>query len=190
MIDFVVLVRNACLENGIELLLSHGDVVYMPRKGVPVAGYFDERGKVLAVAAGRSDWLQILAHEFSHLQQYVEGLFLIDGIDPYDELEDWYCGKDLPLDHVAKCIDFAMACEHDAERRTVGLLCQYGMSSNDIKEYIRDANGYVLRHLYAKKHRKWPNTPEWGESLSNEEITSLKEVTLTRTLERLIKEAQ
>jgi len=161
----------------------------MPRKGVAVAGYFDEKARILAVGAGRSDWIEILAHEFAHLEQYVAGEFLIVGPDPYDDLEDWYVGKDLPQERLDECFALAMACEHDAERRAVGTLSRWGLC-HDIKDYIRNANAYVLKHLYAKRHRHWPVSPEWGEHLSNEEITPLDEVVLTRSLERLIKSAQ
>lgn len=186
---FLNLVQDACARLQIELVLSPDEVVYLPRKGVAVAGYFDEKARVLAVGGGRSDWVEILAHEFAHLQQFIDGEFLIVGDDPYDDLEDWYSGKDLPAERVAECIGFAMSCEHDAERRAVGTLSRYGLCT-DIKSYIREANGYVLRHLYAKKYRRWPTSPEWGEHLPNETIVPLDEVVLTRGLEKLIKAAQ
>lgn len=188
-LDFVDLVKTTCLATDIEVHLVVAEEVYMPRNGVGVAGYFDDRTRVLAAAVGRIDWPEILAHEFSHVLQYQDGLFRVEEDSPYDDLEDWYAGVDLPPERVRECIQFAMACEHDAERRTIGMLCHYRLSQ-DIPAYIRDANGYVLSHLYAQKHRKWPKAPEWGVVLPSDALTPLHEVRLTSKLERLIRSGQ
>lgn len=188
-LDFVDLVKTTCLAADIEAHLVVADEVYMPRNGVGVAGYFDDRTRVLAVAVGRVDWTEILAHEFSHVLQYQEGLFGVGEDSPYDTLEEWYAGTDVPAERVQECIQFAMACEHDAERRTIGMLCRYNLS-RDIPAYILDANGYVLSHLYAKKHRKWPRSPDWTGALTSDALTPLHEVRLTTKLERLIRSVQ
>ena len=39
---------------------------------VRCSGWFDEENKELVVAINRPDWIEILAHEYSHLTQWVE----------------------------------------------------------------------------------------------------------------------
>ena len=186
MLDFVDLVRGTCRDLNVEVRLVPNEIVYLPRTGEACAGYFDDTLRVMAVAAARSDWSEILAHEFSHVNQFADGQFSVNGEDPYEALDYWYSGSDLPSGKAAEYMRFVMACEHDAERRSLSYLSRFGLSS-DIKSYIRNANGYVVRHLFALKHRKWPGCPDWGTSVSDEEITPLSEVMLTRQIEKLIK---
>jgi hypothetical protein len=188
-LTFVDLVRSTCAQAGVLTHLVMAPEVYMPRNGVSVAGYFDDSTMTLAVGVSREDWAEILAHEFAHVLQYQEGMFRVEEDSPYDLLEDWYAGVEVPAEQIDDAVKFAMACEHDAERRTLGMLCMYRLTRN-MEEYIRDANGYVLSYLYAKKHRKWPKSPDWTNDLPGDALTPLHEVRLTAKLERLIRAAQ
>jgi hypothetical protein len=189
MMNFIQLVNAECQAHGVELHLPATETVYMPTNAAKCAGFFDGKNKRLACAMARADWIEILAHEFSHFQQWKEGLFPIGNSDPCDLLEEWYSGKEYTKEQVEAAIVFVMSCELDAEKRAVGYICQYGLSTN-ISEYISCANGYVLLHLYAQKHRKWPEAPEWGDSLPRDRMLDLDEVKLTKELEALILKAQ
>jgi len=189
MMTFLKLVDAECQATGIELHLTPTDSVYMATNAAKCAGFFDDKSMRLACAMGRPDWAEILAHEFSHLQQWKLGMFPVGEKDPTDILEEWYAGEDFTKDQVDAAFRFVIACELDAEKRAVGYICQYRLSTN-IPEYISCANGYVVLHLYAQKHRKWPEAPEWGGALPRERMLDLDELKLTKELEALIQKAQ
>ena len=76
---FLVHVEKTCAEHDIELYLSESERVSYG--GVQCTGYFDPRPKRLALALDGhvhgggpevAPWLPTLAHEFSHMTQWID----------------------------------------------------------------------------------------------------------------------
>lgn len=187
--EFLKLVDSECEKQGIRLVLSPESWVYMLNNAARCRGFFDPEG-TLAVATGCTAWAGVLAHEFGHLEQHREGLFpeREDDID----LEAWYAGKTFPLKKVALAIHHAMDCELDAECRAVGYISKYQLVS-DMGEYIARANGYLVCHQWAFKHRRWPfGYIDWMSvpGVPSDRLWTLDEVLMTPEIEQKISEAQ
>lgn len=159
--EFIQHVMKQCREAGVTIIL-HGGASVTAGASV-LSGYFDEKpdgGKPpeLVVATGRKDWIQTLAHEFSHFKQWQDGLFNDpEYFEPYDYYDEW-------LEHRVELSDETLLrytramqyVEWDAEQRTVALAQEFGIFFNTA-DYTRRANAYVLFYEVARKHRKWCN---------------------------------
>lgn len=196
MMEFLKHVETECVKKNVRLVLSPDPYVYTMKDAARCRGFYDEDG-TLAVATGAVDWPGILAHEFGHFEQYNEGLFNADSLsfEPYGVLEEWYAGKKHSEKKIGKAFDWVMECELDAERRAVGYISRYQLVS-DLGAYIARANGYIVSHLWARKHRQWPHLPIDWKGLSakqlvpNNRIWNRDEVVLTPELEAEINAAQ
>lgn len=157
-----------CIENGIDFILSGKDAVFYAGDDPPVAcaGYFcgnDVEGiKILATATGKpmEEWLPILLHESSHMDQYLEksdawmNITLPDGREATDELFAWFAGKEIenPADIAARALNV----ELDCERRTLAKILKYGLQDViDPVEYVKKANSYVYFYLHCLKSRSF-----------------------------------
>lgn len=195
--EFLKLVEADAARQNVKLFLSPDPYVYTLKDAARCRGYFGEDEEILAVGVGFSEWPAILAHEFGHLEQAAEGLFQSDslGFEPYSLLEAFYAGKKVPEKKLDKAFEFVMACELDAERRAVGYISRYQLAS-DLGAYIAKANGYIVSHLWAKKHQQWPHgTVDWPKLaeqklLPNNRIWAREEVILSPELEKAIDDAQ
>lgn len=99
MLEFLDTVRNTCVKNKIKLCLTPTNQLYADAAD-ECLGYFDQESRVLAVAVTHPDWLTTLAHEYAHLQQYLENSKLT-----------------------------GLNCEADAERRALTYITTYNLES-------------------------------------------------------------
>lgn len=152
--NFLTFVKQECKAHGIKLKLKKSR--YLKLTGnIKCSGYFDDTGKVLAVATNRPDWLAILVHEYAHLTQWVDNCKPWRDLgDSMDRVDDWLTGKE--VDNIktalAKCRDL----ELDNEKRSTKLIKEWGLPI-DIKTYTQKANAYVQLYNYMYISRKWPS---------------------------------
>lgn len=69
---FMASVKRQCKAYGIELILSPSKTVVLTDDfSQDCSGYFCDRDKALVVACGKpfNEWIEILIHEFCHMEQ-------------------------------------------------------------------------------------------------------------------------
>lgn len=117
-------------------------------------GYFEAQpNPTLAVATGKPlhQWLPVLLHESSHMDQYIENCkewqdcTLPDGSDAVVKFFEWvednsaYDKKD-----VVEWAQIAINVELDCEKRTVDKIVRYGLEETlNVQDYIQQANSYI-----------------------------------------------
>lgn len=131
------------------------DVSYLKVDGIRCSGYFDDSTMEMVVAMKSSYALEIIAHEFCHLTQF------IDNCDPWknlgnslDKLTVWLNGK--KVKNIDKCIDAIRDMELDNEKRAVEIIKLFDLDIN-IEDYIKRANSYIYFYNWLKKTRRWSN---------------------------------
>lgn len=166
-LDFIQYVKNRCKEHGVKCVLPKTQSVRM-NDGVRCSGYFDESIPILVSSIGRPDWIEILAHEYSHLTQWVERIPLwIEAETSLAFVWEWLEGKDCK--NIEHHLNVARDLELDNEKRAVKVIKAFELDV-DIDNYIRKANAYVAFYNWMKITRKWckgNNTPYRNENVKN-----------------------
>lgn len=129
---------------------------------IPCSGYFDSKGKVLAVATGRpeKEWLTTLIHEFCHLLQWKEDADVwracfVDSMDASDVLDGWLSGSQAySEEQVDKAIFSLIELELDCEVRTTAFIRYFNLPI-DLSEYAQKANAYIAFYHQIRRTRKW-----------------------------------
>lgn len=158
--SFIKNLQERCKENNINLLIKNKTgIPYVTDNGFMVNGYFDEESKTLACAAGKdiSQWLTILIHESSHMDQYLEQVSEWTDNLGLNETGKWLAGDDnADMKMVTDEIKTSIAVELDCEKRTVQKIKKWGLDNIvDTDEYVQKANAYILFYLWMKENRKW-----------------------------------
>lgn len=129
--------------------------------GIQCNGYFDGDQKILAVAAGQPQerWIKTLAHEFSHMTQWMDQTDTwIAGTHPTDAeaiVELWYYKKiELNAKQRAYWIGLSRNVELEAERRTLEIIKQHKLPI-DLSGYAKHANAYLYFWTYTGFTRRW-----------------------------------
>lgn len=165
---FVAYVKRMCKVKGIELMLSPSKtVVVTDTFSTDCSGYFDEQDKVLAVACGKpfEQWIEILVHEFAHMQQWL-----------HDERWEYWtqCCLDLWMwldkekimnnSQLKSVIDGMIDLERDCEIRALGLINKWKLPINK-SAYKRKANLYLYSYRMMPMLKKFPTGIYTNESL-------------------------
>ena len=157
--QFVANVRRRCTVNGIELMLSPSkNVVITDTFSTDCSGYFDEVNKVLVVACGKpfKEWIEILVHEYSHMQQWLTDDRWGHWTDCCLDLWDWLDGeKELDEVQIRKVIDGMIDLERDCEIRAMENIRRWGLPINKTR-YARKANLYLYSYRVLPLIRKFP----------------------------------
>jgi hypothetical protein len=166
--DIVGEIAIRCIKYKIKLLICPDDAVLYEGDGTYCSGYFlgeydNPERNVLAVAVGKpeSEWLPILLHESSHMDQFLEqspywtNTIMDKGVDATDVVFAWITGVDIPYS-VDDVIARALQVELDCERRTLIKIKYYSLEDLiDPVEYVKRSNAYVYFYLFMKESRKW-----------------------------------
>ena len=162
---FISWVRKQCKLHGFKCDLRNTRYVKLSGN-IRCSGYFDETERVLVVSMNRPDWIEILAHEYCHLTQFVEGCDVWRyGCIGIEKVDDWISGK--TMRNIKKWIGWARDLELDNEKRTVDLIKRWGLKV-DIPRYIKKANAYIQFYNYLYYIRRWSNpgnSPYGNENL-------------------------
>jgi hypothetical protein len=190
-LDFIKYIEDDCISNG--FILDIQNVKYIDTgDGAPSSGYFSEDEKKICVSMKSKDFIGILAHEYSHLRQYIENEELYNYYSKsYIKVFQWLDGA--RVQKIQHHLDNSLLLELDCEKRSVDLMKNFDLGV-DIKDYIKRANAYIYFWKYLKYSRKWCNpynTPSNNESLvSAMPSRFLKKYELTDKIKEIfIKEA-
>lgn len=163
---FVEQVKERARRNNISCLFGTESHLQYPGQKSLVNGYFiDKSGKrELGVAMGKpvAQWIQILAHESSHMDQGIEGARVwsdrfVPGtaVEALDEVFRWTAKEiELSPDQLSGYIRRARNVELDCERRTVRKIKEFDLPI-DLGPYIQGANSYLFFYTAIKATRAW-----------------------------------
>lgn len=157
--QFVAHVRRRCTVNGIELMLSPSrNVVLTDSFSADCSGYFDDVNKVLVVACGKPfrEWIEILVHEYSHMQQWLDDDRWGHWTDCCLELWSWL-DKEKVMNNVQlnKVLDGMIELERDCELRALDNIVKWRLPINKAR-YRRKANLYLYSYRALPIIKKFP----------------------------------
>lgn len=162
---FIQYVKNRCKEHGVKCDLRNTTYLRLSATST-CSGYFSEAAPELVVAMKSPRWIGILAHEYSHLTQWVERIPVwVKAENSLQHVWDWIDGTDIK--GINRHINVARDLELDNEQRAVNIIQRFDLNV-DIDSYIRRANAYVQYYNWIKQTRKWSkpgNTPYSNERL-------------------------
>ena len=168
---FIKHVKNKCKEHNVKLILKNTKKIKIWEKTY-VGGYFNDisttKGE-LVCAAKHSEYLNLLVHEFSHMEQWIEKTPLWENTDT-GAVDEWLNGKNIKF--IKNKIDKIKYMELDCEKRAVKNIKKHNLSVN-IETYIQKANSYILFYNYLKETRQWSKPGNAPYSLKNKELWSL-----------------
>ena len=183
-------VKTSCKIYGIKCLLKKTKTVKMD-DNVKCSGYFDETGKTLVVAINRPDWVEILAHEYSHLTQWVEKIPVwLEAEQSLGKVWEWLDGKNVR--NIDKHVAVARDLELDNEKRSVKVIKKFKLNV-DLENYVRKANAYVMFYNWLRKTRKWsrPNNSPYKNKKVKAAMSikfNMNYKTLSPRLEKIFRE--
>lgn len=152
---FVEQVRTELVSYGFRLCFGRGRLVN--GGGWRAAGYFCDRERVIRVARGRSDWLDILIHEYAHFRQWVEqpaGVYNADAAACIVVEGYLHRGKTPTPAVLRRAFGRVMAMERDAEMRAVRIAKTYSLPIDE-EQYARHANLYIYSYHLMRDTGRW-----------------------------------
>jgi len=162
---FIQFVKDECKTYGVKCSLRPSKYVKMDGN-VKCSGWFDEEVPELVVAMNRPDWIEILAHEYGHLTQWVEQVPIWKKAEvSLGKVWEWLDGKNCRT--IEKHIAVARDLELDNEKRAVKIIKKFELKV-DLVHYVKKANAYVQFYNWMLVTRKWSkpkNSPYKNKNL-------------------------
>jgi hypothetical protein len=163
-LEFKEFVKSECKKHKIKCKIKNVKYLILS-KNIKCGGYFDSDGGVLAVASNNVNYLGILAHEYSHMTQWLDKIELWDlSADSINFVDEWLAGKE--VDDIEKHMGAARDLELDNEKRTVKIIKKHKLDIN-VESYIQKANAYIYFYTYMLQSRKWckPNNSPYNNKI-------------------------
>jgi len=152
-LDFIKFVRSECKKYNVNCSLRRLKSVNLDGDTLKCSGWFDESVPELVVAMNRQDWIEILAHEYSHLTQWVDKIPLWEKSEKsLSCVWGWLQGENVK--NIKKHLSVVRDLELDNEKRTVNLIKKMNLDV-DIDNYIKKANSYIQFYNYLNISRRW-----------------------------------
>lgn len=139
---------------------------FVSTEGLLISGFFrSEPGElVVAIRKPEKEWSLVLAHEFCHMQQWINGTrawtqtISRHGIDTSSIIDIWLNGLcELSEKQKKDVFHKTINLEFECEKMTVELFKKHpAFADVNIAEYIQKANAYLYFYYYVARHRKWP----------------------------------
>ena len=151
--QFVKFVRQHLAEYNMKLVIGRGK--YVNTDGLRCSGYFDESGKMIAVAKQAKEFMQVLVHEYCHFLQYINNSKIY--IKCYDAsviVDGWLKGKNYPIKKVKRAFFLVRSMERDCEKRAMRIIQQFNLAINP-KMYAKRAHVYIYSHFLMERTRKF-----------------------------------
>lgn len=148
--DFIKLVKETCENNNIKFnITNYSEINSGWGRGT---GFFD--GTELRVAGGQNQKyvLGIVAHEFGHLNQFLEKdktYFCKD----MKYFVDWLKGENISDNKAYLGMQAIIRNEKDCEKRGVSYIKKYDLPLN-IENYIKQANLYLYSYHWMFRNKK------------------------------------
>jgi len=153
--QFVEQVRTELHSYGFRLCFGKGRLVN--GGGWRAAGFFCDRQRILRVARGRPDWLDIFIHEYAHFRQWVEqpvGVYNADAAASITVARYLHDRKPVAPALLRKAFKRVMAFERDAEMRAIKI-AKANRLPIDEERYARHANLYIYSHHLMRDTGAW-----------------------------------
>ena len=117
---FIDHVKNECKINNFKCSLRPTTFVKFGNN-MKCSGWMDEDKREIVVSMNRPDWIEILAHEYSHLTQFLDKLPLWNKAgESIDSIERWLNGEE--VDDIDIHLGVSRDLELDNEKRTVKII--------------------------------------------------------------------
>ena len=153
--SFVEQVKAELHSHGFRLCFGRGKTVN--GGGWRAVGYFCDRRREIRVARARSDWLDILIHEYAHFRQWVEQPARVYNADARaSTVVDGYLHRKRKVAPglLRKAFARVMAFERDAEIRAMRIAKAKSLPI-DVEAYARYANLYIYSHHLMRDTGRW-----------------------------------
>lgn len=160
--EFIGKIKGDCKKNNVKFIAGKGKQISYDNN-TKVGGYFADTPPILAFANGHKDSLDLLIHESSHMDQWIEklNLYVISKKKDDDEVFDsWLAGKNFSKQKINATIGRIQAVELDCEKRSIKKIKKYKLPIN-VETYIKKANSYIFLYTLIKENRKWTKTPPY-----------------------------
>lgn len=165
---FLNSVKRQCKTYGIELVLAPAtNVVVMDNFKEQCSGYFDGDDKILVVACGKpvDKWMEILVHEFSHMEQWKSDERWSKWDNAAVKLWSWMDNSAIMnKKQLSNVLDDMIELELDCEMRSVELIKKWHLPLN-IPQYIQKANIYLYSYALMAHLRQFATDVYKDENL-------------------------
>ncbi len=155
-------IRKIAKENNVKVILSKKKIIEYG--DLKVSGYFDYNKPLklfTAINKPQKDWVMVLLHESSHMDQWIEQCKIwrdaCNKTDYITLLEKWLQGKEVSDFKLNLIIKHNRNLELDCERRAIKKALKYNIKIN-ITEEIQKANSYIYFYTMLKDSRSWYTT--------------------------------
>jgi hypothetical protein len=156
---FITSVKRQCKKYGIELILSPSRRVVLTDDYLQeCSGYFCDTDKALVVACGKpfEEWVEILIHEFSHMEQWKSDERWNDWNDNTGKTWDWLAGNImLNKTQVLNMLDSMVELEKDCEIRAIEKIKKWNLPVN-LTRYVKKANVYLYSYHMMPILKRFP----------------------------------
>ena len=156
---FITSVKRQCKKYGIELILSPSRRVVLTDDYLQeCSGYFCDTDKALVVACGKpfEEWVEILIHEFSHMEQWKSDGRWNDWNDNTGKTWDWLAGNImLNKTQVLNMLDSMVELEKDCEIRAIEKIKKWNLPVN-LTRYVKKANVYLYSYHMMPILKRFP----------------------------------
>jgi hypothetical protein len=156
---FITSVKRQCKKYGIELILSPSRRVVLTDDYLQeCSGYFCDTDKALVVACGKpfEEWVEILIHEFSHMEQWKSDERWNDWNDNTGKTWDWLAGNImLNKTQVLNMLDSMVELEKDCEIRAIEKIKKWDLPVN-LTRYVKKANVYLYSYHMMPILKRFP----------------------------------
>lgn len=157
-------VAAKCVANKIELRITNTHAVTVD-DNIITSGYFDDTS--LVVAGNKKDWIDVLAHESSHMDQFLErDPLYMDSDNSLNTIDDWLAGKEVSNTKLIRFISHVIEMELDCEKRTVAKLKKYKIYPS-MGKYIKEVNAYLFGYWATFRDRVWCPFPYNNKKIVN-----------------------
>lgn len=158
---FISDIRKKARLHGVKIKFVDKPLIYAKNDPLGCTGYFDENEMILCVSNIKNEdsFIPILAHESSHMDQFIHDKYLWDKSNPgYTIFFEWLEGKTIVKQEVLiEAVQDIIRLELDCERRALKKIAKYKLDV-DLEHYIRGTNAYLFGYLFALETKHW--TPQ------------------------------
>jgi hypothetical protein len=156
---FIASVKRQCKTYGIELMLSPSrNVVLTDDFSQDCSGYFCDRDKALVVACGKpfEEWVEILVHEFCHMEQWKTDDRWDKWTDACGKTWSWLAGESMMnKTQLRNVLDVMVELEKDCEIRAVEKIKKWELPIS-VQKYVQKANIYLYSYYILPEIKKFP----------------------------------
>ena len=158
--DFVIHVLTIAERNNVKFTITKDEHIKYPNSEMLCSGYFVDNGAPelgIAVGGKVEEWLEILVHEYSHMEQFLDNCEhwknnFVGKYESIDLISNWIGGEE--IENVEHLIDLSFNVETDCDTRAIENIKKHKLPI-DIPDYYQKSNSYTLFYGAILEHKKW-----------------------------------